>query len=47
MRTGRIGSRNEIEFRRYQKYSADTSISFGDDVADPPPADKPQSKPKP
>jgi hypothetical protein len=46
MRTGRIGSRNEIEFRRYQKYSADTSISFGDD-ADSPPADKPQPKTKP
>ena len=52
MRTGRIGSRNEIEFRRYQKYSADTSISFGDDAVDDPPADKqpadkaqPKSKP--
>jgi hypothetical protein len=43
-RSGRIGSRNEIEFRRYQKYSADTSISFGDDSDDPPPADK--TKPK-
>ena len=26
MRTGRIASRNEIDFRKYQKYSADTSI---------------------
>jgi len=34
MRTGRIGSRNEIEYRRYQKYSADTSITF-DVVEDP------------
>jgi hypothetical protein len=28
MRSGRIASRNEIEFRKYQKYSADTSITF-------------------
>jgi hypothetical protein len=42
MREGRIGSKNDIEFRRYQKYSADTSISFGD--ADDPPAD-PKKKP--
>jgi hypothetical protein len=45
MREGRIGSRNEIEFRRYQKYAADTSISFGD-IDDP--ADKPaEPKKKP
>ena len=25
-----IGSRNEIEFRSYRKYSADTSITFDD-----------------
>jgi len=29
-RAGSYGSRNEIEFRRYQKYSADTSIKFDD-----------------
>jgi hypothetical protein len=28
MRSGRIANRNEIEFRKYQKYSADTSITF-------------------
>jgi hypothetical protein len=32
-RAGRFGSRNEIEFRKYQKYAADTSIKF-DDVED-------------
>jgi len=30
MRTGRVASRNEIDFKRYQKYSADTSIKFDD-----------------
>jgi len=29
-RAGRFGSRNEIEFRKYQKYAADTSIKFDD-----------------
>lgn len=29
-RAGRFASRNEIEFRRYQKYSADTNIKFDD-----------------
>jgi hypothetical protein len=29
-RAGLQGSRNEIEFRKYQKYSADTSIKFDD-----------------
>ena len=33
-RAGRFGSRNEIEFRKYQKYAADTSIKF-DDVEEP------------
>jgi hypothetical protein len=53
MRTGRIGSRNEIEFRKYQKYSADTSITFGDDAVDDaapdkaPPADKNPPKTQP
>ncbi|HZL57116.1 MAG TPA: hypothetical protein VFC21_08550 [Bryobacteraceae bacterium] len=45
MRTGRIGSLNEIEFRRYQKYSADTSITFDD--AEEPAAGKEQPKSKP
>lgn len=33
MRSDRIANRNEIEFRAYRKYSADTSIKF-DDVPD-------------
>jgi hypothetical protein len=44
-RAGRFASRNEIEFRKYQKYSADTSIKFddGDDAAasEKPEAEKP------
>jgi hypothetical protein len=38
MRTGRIGNKNDIAFKLYQKYSADAVIKF-DDVEDP--ADKP------
>jgi hypothetical protein len=34
MRTGKIANRNEIAYRKYQKYSADTSITF-DDKDDP------------
>jgi hypothetical protein len=44
MREGRIGSKNDIEFRRYQKYNADTSIKF-DDTDDPPVDSKPDAKP--
>jgi hypothetical protein len=43
-RTGRLVSRNEIEFRRYQKYSADANIRF-DDAEDPAEPDKEGSKP--
>lgn len=43
-RMGSYGTRNEIEFRRYQKYSADTSIKF-DDTEDPPAAEP--AKPEP
>ncbi|MDE3198883.1 MAG: hypothetical protein KGN84_21220 [Acidobacteriota bacterium] len=42
MRTGRIGNRNEIAFRLYQKYSADTSIKFDTDDDPPAEADQPQ-----
>jgi hypothetical protein len=35
MRADGVGSKNEIEFRSYRKYSADTSITF-DDKDDPP-----------
>ena len=47
MRTNGMGSKNEIEFRSYRKYSADTSITF-DDKDDPPvPDQKPDAeKPK-
>ncbi|MES1260146.1 MAG: hypothetical protein ABUS49_00315, partial [Acidobacteriota bacterium] len=47
-RAGSYGSRNEIEFRKYQKYSADTSIKF-DETDDPPAAEapKPDGKPAP
>jgi hypothetical protein len=41
MRSGRIASRNEIDFKRYQKYTADTSIKF-DDTEDPAPTDEPK-----
>lgn len=34
MRAEGVGSKNEIEFRSYRKYSADTSISFDDDAKD-------------
>ena len=44
-RAGRFGSRNEIEFRKYQKYAADTSIKF-DDVEEPPiPEDQKKEQP--
>ena len=33
MRSDRVANRNEIEFRAYRKYSADTSIKF-DDIGD-------------
>jgi hypothetical protein len=47
MREGHMGNKNDIVFAHYQKYSADTSISFGDvdDPADTP-ADN-QKKPPP
>jgi hypothetical protein len=44
MREGRIGNRNEIEFRRYQKYSADAVIKF-DDIDVPGSDDKAADKP--
>lgn len=44
-RAGRFGSRNEIEFRKYQKYAADTSIKF-DDIEDTSlPEDQKQEQP--
>jgi hypothetical protein len=47
-RAGTYASRNEIEFRKYQKYSADTSIKFDDTDEPVPPAEgKPAGPPKP
>jgi hypothetical protein len=48
MRADGIGSKNDIEFRSYRKYSADTSITF-DDTDDKPGAEepKPEQSPKP
>ena len=40
MRTGREGSKNEIDFRSYRKYSADTTITFDDSDAEPLPEDQ-------
>jgi hypothetical protein len=45
-RAGSQGSRNEIEFRKYQKYSADTSIKF-DETDDPVPDPKEEKLPAP
>ncbi len=46
MRNGQVANRNEIQFRRYQKYSADADIKF-DDVTDvsPDPAPGPRHNP--
>ena len=45
MRADGVGNKNEIDFRSYRKYSADTSIVFDDSEKDPEPA-KPEP-PKP
>ena len=39
MREGKHGSRNEILFRQYRRFTADASITFED--ATPPPPEKP------
>jgi hypothetical protein len=45
MRAEGVGSKNEIEFRSYRKYSADTSITFDDtDDKTAPDAGQPDSK---
>jgi hypothetical protein len=44
MRDGRIGWRNEKEFRSYKKYGVDTSITF-DDVGDTPATEAPKEQP--
>jgi hypothetical protein len=45
MRDGLIGTRNEIEWRSYRKYSADTNIIF--DTGDTPAADPKKDQPPP
>jgi hypothetical protein len=45
MRSDGVGHKNEIAFRSYRKYSADTSITF-DDKDDAPP-DDPKAAPPP
>lgn len=44
MRSDRNGSKNEIDWSGYRKYSADTSITF-DDKDDPPSSDTPNTTP--
>lgn len=46
MRADGVGSKNEIDFRSYRKYSADTSIKFddGDDTDQKPDDNKPASQ---
>ena len=49
MRADGVGTKNDIEFRTYRKYSADTSITFDDKDADTPPGaeeTKPETKPE-
>jgi hypothetical protein len=38
MKADGTGTKNEIEFRSYRKYSADTTITFDDADSDTPPA---------
>ena len=45
MRADGVGTKNEIEFRSYRKYSADTSITF-DDADDKTDQDKKPDAPK-
>lgn len=47
MRSDGIGSKNEIDFRSYRKYSADTSITFEDGDDKTPPDQAPDDKKTP
>jgi hypothetical protein len=47
MRADGIGTRNEIEFRGYRKYSADTSIKFDDSDDTSVPEDQKHEQPQP
>ena len=45
MRDGRIGSKNEKEFRSYRRYATDATITF-DDVGDAPATEAPKEQPQ-
>jgi hypothetical protein len=40
MRDGQLGSKNEIQWRKYQKYSADTNLIFDDSDTPQPASDQ-------
>jgi hypothetical protein len=45
LRAGRVNQRNDIEFRNYRKFSADTNLKFDEITADPLPDDKTKEQP--
>jgi hypothetical protein len=45
LRAGKISQRNDIEFRGYRKFSADTTLKFDDVAVDPLPEDKTKETP--
>jgi hypothetical protein len=45
LRAGRVNQRNDIEFRNYRKFSADTNLKFEEITADPLPDEKTKEQP--
>jgi len=45
LRAGRVNQRNDIEFRNYRKFSADTNLKFEELTDDPLPDDKTKEQP--
>ena len=45
LKAGRVNQRNDIEFRGYRKFSADTTLKFDDVAIDPLPDDKTKEQP--
>jgi hypothetical protein len=45
LRAGRVNQRNDIEFRNYRKFSADTTLKFEDISTDPLPDEKTKEQP--
>ena len=45
LKAGRVNQRNDIEFRNYRKFSADTTLKFDDVNPDPIPEDKIKEQP--